>query len=1207
MGPQKREKREKSGRYAANVIEGAYGAIGRDRALPTCSMSLSERTARFIDDIAQEGEDDAYDSSPQDHDDDEDSHEAMARRLDRRDFGNLEGVSLFDVLPPTPSSGDDSYDWPSRSPSPMHLDAPALQCSKHRLACPAPALKFCFSPAAHKTAAYQASVAATVLDSFEGRGRRHFSDLEDFIDDAEPTDDPQIVHKSTAQSLEQEAQELDEVAEYYRGGHALRRTEPQQWTKISMGASMPLRLGCLQRRPGARPTDLGQFTAKPQIFTMFAWPSRSTENSMVRTSSGLQRNYRNGICAPSYSPAGHQPQWEVEAPHRKVGTLLRNDLVFVRDWAFVGIPRVSYRTDDPNSPAPQFSEEYPELAKCLMRRSGGFMLEVGRVHLEWTASGLEEHSWESEDIFAKTWSGHGSMYQTADANPTNTELAHFAACDWRGLTGVVHPRQDGTCTLQAGDPVVVVAGRHAHGQQDVDLSVEKDLERSSALSKSKSATALHVSLQGRFKIRNIPKFEKTTDVLFNETTIVVPVACLRLHFSAIIRNVFIDDRVKVVSGNELWVSGRVEDIDGNIITVRPRESEALLHVELRHINHDFQVGDLVKVVRGIDEGTVGFIIGFKIFGHIELFPVSGRPKQQDLEDGGNPVVVPTTHIQFLGVQTLADLDAQTELAKRLNRMEVKRKEWKQDLMNTGRGYLGMEVQLVRKMAYTKQYGTVVGFTREKEGGIYKGVKVEVQLEIGHAKIWVGLRNVIERFWGINIGVENGTWLLNEKFFNKRIDMTIAGIAQSKFPSLINTRNSHHDGARGFLEPLKEKRTESTLRKKGFGLCLPPFSQITVQGRGLIIGPDVNASWQHLGDYAQTVPGETELPLVKVLFPPLYVELPNTKQTDGEGCELDTPLYKALGVVLAARTAAAADPNDKVKHLDYIRGAADFIVAHGFDLDDEMADDIAEITAYMKNIRHQTDGKGCERDPERTTRNRPFPVFKPASALPRTSRGRDTESDDERAEGRARVCTAKAAALADPTNIAKKLHYKREAADYAEIHGYDDTIEDAEHIKAYVYQKMRDDFRLDELRYRAVSCDPFREPGLIDEYVAAAKKFAKDLAIPTRRTTAWTTRSLLLWDDGVRARRLGRDMRIVEVRNPFPLHDARRAAFDLQMREHMALYKGVPLDTLAESVEWPSIILRLHNRFHADPSSMSVKGSSAFIKAMVDRAKMEATQ
>ncbi|KAF8190040.1 hypothetical protein K438DRAFT_1763628 [Mycena galopus ATCC 62051] len=264
--------------------------------------------------------------------------------------------------------------------------------------------------------------------------------------------------------------------------------------------------------------------------------------------------------------------------------------------------------------------------------------------------------------------------------------------------------------------------------------------------------------------------------------------------------------------------------------------------------------------------------------------------------------------------------------------------------------------------------------------------------------------------------------------------------------------------------------------------------------------------------------------------------------------------------------------------------------------------------------------------ERTTRNRPFPVFKPASALPRTSRGRDTESDDERAEGRARVCTAKAAALADPTNIAKKLHYKREAADYAEIHGYDDTIEDAEHIKAYVYQKMRDDFRLDELRYRAVSCDPFREPGLIDEYVAAAKKFAKDFGHPyqaddglddtvsAKRKLRRLHRSLLLWDDGVRARRLGRDMRIVEVRNPFPLHDARRAAFDLQMREHMALYKGVPLDTLAESVEWPSIILRLHNRFHADPSSIECQRLfciqelwSTQIKAMVDRAKMEATQ
>ncbi|KAF8169725.1 hypothetical protein K438DRAFT_1774105 [Mycena galopus ATCC 62051] len=970
---------------------------------------LFERTARFIDDIAQEGEDDAYDSSPQDHDDDEDSHEAMARRLDRRDFGNLEGVSLFDVLPPTPSSGDDSYDWPSRSPSPMHLDAPVHDAppvgssaltpefrpgtpmletpSRMPSAAPRPRSSSVSAPPPTKRQRTKPSVAATVLrqlrgyfdeeaedededeDENEDGEDDDFSDLEDFIDDAEPTDDPQIVHKSTAQSLEQEAQELDEVAEYYRARaraethrtpavdedfDGSEHASPSRLPTADDLARAPLYLFFVTRR---HEMDLISFLSGYQgISSLFtrgigsrAVYCEATDIHNVRLAvkeyrkqhgPHVQRSPKEITAMESVLQVilppvtNHSGKWR--RLDRKVGTLLRNDLVFVRDWTFVGIPRVSYHTDDPNSPAPQvlfdlahrakFSEEYPSWLSASCGALGV---------LCW--SGLEEHSWESEDIFAKTWSGHGSMYQTADANPTDTELAHFAACDWRGLTGVVHPRQDGTCALQAGDPVVVVAGRHARGRTGRGpLRGERFGEIIGIVEKQ----VRHRLTQGRFKIRNIPKFEKTTDVLFNETTIVVPVACLRLHFSAIIRNVFIDDRVKVVSGNESRVSGRVEDIDGNIITVRPRESEALLHVELRHINHDFQVSDLVKVVRGIDEGTVGFILGFKIFGHIELFPVSGRPKQQDLEDGGNPVVVPTTHIQFLGVQTLADLDAQTELAERLNRMEVKRKEWKQDLMNTGRGYLGMEVQLVRKTAYKKQYGTVVGFTREKEGGIYKGVKVEVQLEMGHAKIWVGLRNVIERFsgealprvrlikamepgemeegddlkgkgraevdegrdptpvpenpdlsWGINIGVENGTWLLNEKFFNKRIDVTIAGIAQSKFPSLINTRNSHHDGARGFLEPLKEKRAESTLRKKGFGVRLPPFSQMfvfpadaihperqtadgkcisTVQGRVLIIGPDVNASWQHLGDYAQTVPGETELPLVKVLFPPLYV-------------------------------------------------------------------------------------------------------------------------------------------------------------------------------------------------------------------------------------------------------------------------------------------------------------------------------------------------
>ncbi|KAF8133561.1 hypothetical protein K438DRAFT_1787438 [Mycena galopus ATCC 62051] len=369
---------------------------------------LFERTARFIGDIAQEGEDDAYDSSPQDHDDVEDSHEAMAHRLDRRDFGNLEGVSLFDVLPPTPSSGDDSYDWPSRSPSPMHLDAPVhdappvgssaltpefrpgtpmLETPSRMgltdvlnlaIRSPAPALKFCFSPAAHKMAAYQATVLRQLRGYFDEEAEDKdkdedenedgedddFSDLEDFIDDAEPTDDPQIVHKSTAQSLEQEAQELDEVAEYYRvrARAETHRTpavdedfdgsehaSPSRLPTADDLACAPLFLFFVTRR---HEMDLISFLSGYQgISSLFtrgigsgAFYCEATDIQNVRLAvkeyrkqhgPHIQRSPKEITAMASVLQVilppvtNHSGKWR--RLDRKVGTLLRNDLVFVRD------------------------------------------------------------------------------------------------------------------------------------------------------------------------------------------------------------------------------------------------------------------------------------------------------------------------------------------------------------------------------------------------------------------------------------------------------------------------------------------------------------------------------------------------------------------------------------------------------------------------------------------------------------------------------------------------------------------------------------------------------------------------------------------------------------------------------------------------------------------------------------------------------------
>ncbi|KAF8180299.1 hypothetical protein K438DRAFT_1768534 [Mycena galopus ATCC 62051] len=133
---------------------------------------------------------------------------------------------------------------------------------------------------------------------------------------------------------------------------------------------------------------------------------------------------------------------------------------------------------------------------------------------------------------------------------------------------------------------------------------------------------------------------------------------------------------------------------------------------------------------------------------------------------------------------------------------------------------------------------------------------------------------------------------------------------------------------------------------------------------------------------------------------------------------------------------------------------------------------------------------------RPTRNSASSVFCATAVEVPLNRHDGWIEDNERAERHARVCTARAATLADPTNITKRLHYKREAGDYAEIYDYDD-LDDAKDIKAYVYKKTRADCALDELRHTAgsVSTDPFRQPAPLDAYVAAAKQFTQDFGHP----------------------------------------------------------------------------------------------------------------
>lgn len=101
-------------------------------------MSAPFTPADFIDDHAQDSEEeedqDDFDSQQEDDEEDDeeedkDSHEAMARALDRRDFPDLHRIiHQFEttgmIPPPTPEGGSV---WGSRSPSPFALAPPAAE------------------------------------------------------------------------------------------------------------------------------------------------------------------------------------------------------------------------------------------------------------------------------------------------------------------------------------------------------------------------------------------------------------------------------------------------------------------------------------------------------------------------------------------------------------------------------------------------------------------------------------------------------------------------------------------------------------------------------------------------------------------------------------------------------------------------------------------------------------------------------------------------------------------------------------------------------------------------------------------------------------------------------------------------------------------------------------------------------------------------
>ncbi|KAJ6473777.1 hypothetical protein C8R45DRAFT_935894 [Mycena sanguinolenta] len=223
-------------------------------------------------------------------------------------------------------------------------------------------------------------------------------------------------------------------------------------------------------------------------------------------------------------------------------------------------------------------------------------------------------------------------------------------------------------------------------------------------------------------------------------------------------------------------------------------------------------------------------------------------------------------------------------------------------------------------------------------------------------------------------------------------------------------------------------------------------------------------------------------------------------------------------------------------------------------------------------------------------------------------------------------------FADPMHRGKKLHYFCSAADYAEIHDKfepdsgDLPRQESKLIQVFIGGKQRHEYRLDELRHRAISTCFYTNPAPLDTYFASTAAFwdeygslcdfadSMDELLATKRALREIHKSFWKLDRKVRLQLARRKMRVLEIKNPFPLLDDRRVAFALEVRERITAYEHLSIEALDASVEFDALSVRLHNRYRNKP--FSTKGQKLYceqelwisdMESFVSAAKIQARE
>ncbi|KAF8203431.1 hypothetical protein K438DRAFT_1964916 [Mycena galopus ATCC 62051] len=706
-------------------------------------------------------------------------------------------------------------------------------------------------------------------------------------------------------------------------------------------------------------------------------------------------------------PIEHISHWPRLA--RSCSTLCKGDLAFVQDGATaLGVLRIHHVDTDqaerlklgekpqkhilgfpPSTKKPlplpqrlfdpaQFHHQYPD-KKLKTTKKPENQLFFSYRKLVFCSDGLEHLSWNGDSRF----------FSPVEITPSEHDLKLFIAANNRNNVLVQAPENSvhrnipppvvkrlwpdirqrpylGTrCALQEGDSVMVVSGAY----QGRLGQIARIMDKKHTLGAGDVGAGLNIGEDGLVEL-------------------------------------------KLLEGSNKQVYGHMRYL--------PPDFEGV-HLHIRYMQRDFRPGDVVNIVRGLYEGSIGFIITVMFGGLVEILPCDadrlrvavdkntsdGKIKYHYLTQDIS-FSVPTADIQFLHIDQWYPLASSNAPKTGDCLWSV---EWENAERQASREFLHRSIMLVHHKKFKGYCGTVVGYTHRNPA---EEPEYIFQLEARLTQVVVKMDHMQDRdtrrplrdddckqepitqtqsvpenqvvddpvaedpVWGTggalivpDIGDDNGVWLTRAELVNKHIDIEIVGVKHSKFPKLINA---------------SEAVKENTLRIKGIKIQVAPLSHAATipadalkplrmtpsqkciseeKGHVILIGPDVHGSWDRVGQYAEVMPGQSDHPeVVQVRFVKSDSDAVSPTGLIGYYCKRGT-------VVVAIKAATKASHNGDHRKLfallvplvpaspAYRRLAAAYTELYGFFFADKDngINDTQEIWAYICQQR----GEGCERD------------------------------------------------------------------------------------------------------------------------------------------------------------------------------------------------------------------------------------------------------